>query len=142
MAASTGCGNGGERAGYGCDVERTGAAAPSAGYGDDSERVGCGRDCGGERRGVRLLLQRARAAAAASMGGFGAASGCGGEPGASCRCFFIFLKNLCRVSLLALGKVFAECPTNDTRQRPPLPTPECRVLFAVCGTRQSFCVYI
>ena len=29
------------------------------------------------------------------------------------------------------------CPICGTRQKPPLPTPECRVSFAVCGTRQK-----
>ena len=45
----------------------------------------------------------------------------------------------CRGSALAHGKGFAVCPINGTRQTTPLPTSECRVLFAVCGTRQSLC---
>ena len=42
-----------------------------------------------------------------------------------------------RGSALAHGKGFAVCPINGTRQTTPLPTSECRVLFAVYGTRQS-----
>ena len=45
----------------------------------------------------------------------------------------------CRGSALAHGKGFAVCPINGTRQTTPLPTSECRVLFVVCGTRQSLC---
>ena len=45
----------------------------------------------------------------------------------------------CRGSALAHGKYFAVCSINGTWQRTPLPMSECRVLFAVCGTRQSLC---
>ena len=49
----------------------------------------------------------------------------------------------CRGPRFAHGKRFAVCPICGTRQRPPLPTPECHVSFAVCGTRQRLCrVYI
>ena len=44
-----------------------------------------------------------------------------------------------RGSALAHGKGFAVCPINGTQQTTPFPTSECRVLFAVCGTRQSLC---
>ena len=43
----------------------------------------------------------------------------------------------CRGPRFAHGKRFAVCPICGTRQRPPLPMPECRVSFAVCGTRQK-----
>ena len=49
-------------------------------------------------------------------------------------CFFF-----CRGLALAHGKGFAVCPINGTRQTTPLPMSEYRVLFAVCGTRQSLC---
>ena len=37
------------------------------------------------------------------------------------------------------GKGFAVCPINGTRQTTSLPTSEYRVLFVVCGTRQTLC---
>ena len=40
---------------------------------------------------------------------------------------------------LTLGKLFAVCPINGTRQRSYLPMPICRVSFAVCNTRQRVC---
>ena len=43
----------------------------------------------------------------------------------------------CRGPRFAHGKRFVVCPICGTRQRPPLPMPECRVSFAVCGTRQK-----
>jgi len=49
------------------------------------------------------------------------------------RCFF------CRVSVLALGKVFAECPIKNTRQRNVCLLCVRRVSFAECNTRQSLC---
>jgi len=94
--------------------------AASAGYGDDGECAGYG--CDGEGTGAAAW----RRAAAAS-------------PAAAAAVFLFFLKNLCRVSLLALGKVFAECPTNDTQQTVSLPAQICRVSFAVCYTRQTPC---
>ena len=42
-------------------------------------------------------------------------------------------------AILALGKAFAECPTNGTRQRTLRRMRLCRLLFAECGTRQSLC---
>ena len=48
-----------------------------------------------------------------------------------------FLKTFMPCVFLILGKLFAVCPINGTRQTTPLPTSECRVVFAVCGTRQN-----
>ena len=48
-------------------------------------------------------------------------------------------KKVCRGSARAHSKAFAVCPIYCTRQRGPLPTAVCRVPFAVCGTRQTFC---
>ena len=45
----------------------------------------------------------------------------------------------CRGPSFSHGKAFAVCPIYGTRQRPALPTPGCRVGFAVCGTRQTLC---
>ena len=42
-------------------------------------------------------------------------------------------------AVLALGKAFAECLTNGTRQRTLRRMRLCRLLFAECGTRQSIC---
>ena len=42
-------------------------------------------------------------------------------------------------SAKALGKVFAECPKSDTRQRSLCRGRLCRVAFAECNTRQRVC---
>ena len=44
-----------------------------------------------------------------------------------------------RASVSALGKVFAECPIENTRQRDVCRHCRCNVLFAECYTRQSLC---
>ena len=43
------------------------------------------------------------------------------------------------LSAKALGKVFAECPKSDTRQRSLCRGRLCRVAFAECNTRQRVC---
>ena len=53
-----------------------------------------------------------------------------------------FLKTFMPCVFLTLGKLFAMCPINGTRQMSYLPTPICRVSFAVCNTRKGFAVGI
>ena len=53
--------------------------------------------------------------------------------------FFIFFKNSLPSVGLALGKVFAECSTKNTRQRQPCRVFVRQVPFAECNTRQSLC---
>ena len=45
----------------------------------------------------------------------------------------------CQALVSALDKVFAECLTENTRQRDVYRHCRCRVLFAECYTWQSFC---
>jgi len=49
--------------------------------------------------------------------------------------FFVSIFAECR----ALGKAFAECPINDTRQRALCRQDFYGALFAECYTRQSLC---
>ena len=60
------------------------------------------------------------------------------------RCFFLyFSKYFLRSVGLALGNVFAECSTKNTRQRNVCRLCVRRVPFAECNTRQRICrVYI
>jgi len=44
-----------------------------------------------------------------------------------------------RASVLTLGKVFAECPIENTQQRDVCRHCRCHMLFAECYTRQSLC---
>ena len=53
--------------------------------------------------------------------------------------FYIFWNIFCRVSGLALGNVFAEFSTKNTRQRKLCRVCVCRVPFAECNTRQRLC---
>ena len=56
------------------------------------------------------------------------------------RCFFLyFSKYFLRSVGLALGNVFAECSTKNTRQRQLCRVLFCRVPFARCNTRQTLC---
>ena len=53
--------------------------------------------------------------------------------------YVVMLLFFCQASVSVLGKVFAECPIKNTRQRDVYRHCRCRVLFAECYTRQILC---
>ena len=93
-------------------------------------------ECSGD--GVAPAFPRRPAGGAAGVRP-GLLQGSGGAVAAAVdpRLFLFIPKNFTECQLDTLQTLFAECPKNDPRQRPSLPMPICRVLFAMYSTRQT-----
>ena len=106
--------------------------------GGDQERGGGGGSSKRQWQGPRRRPLRLLRAAMPDNGVGGGGQWC--RQRRHTRLFFLFLQNLFAECYKPHGKEFAVCPINGTRQRTSLPTSICRVLFAVCSTRQTICL--